>query len=279
MSLKDKAMLIQVSVSGWTARKLDRKVSDEIDVVHGAKDAGRYNKLLVDKQFLDPLTQHAGAIRAMHHKMTLPWMDGGIRLLPAKLFMEYSKEMRTLRAEYDRRIDDFITLYDSKLVTDARQRLGTMYDAADYPPGHKLREKFGIEIDEFPVPDAADFRVEVGDAERARIQEDITRRVNQRQEAAVRDAWSRVREVVGRYTKIGGDKAKIFDSMVTNAEELTRLLPGLNVNDDPDLERVCTKIVEGLLVHPERLRRSQAVRSRICSQAEAILAMCPRSEE
>lgn len=276
MSLQDKAMLITLSVSCWTARKQDKKVSAQVEKAHNAHDAGRFNKLLVDKAHLDPLTSFAGSIRTFHYKMTLPWMDNGARLLPSKLFMEYSAEMRKLKGEYERLVDSFISTYDARLVQEARQRLGTMYDPADYPPGHELREKFGVETDIMPVPDGADFRVAVGDAERQRIASEITDRVAKRQATAIQDAWARVREVVGLIaTRLSADKTIIRNSLMENAQDLARLLPGLNVNDDPLMARVAHTIVSDLLASPERLRRSAVARKQAAAVANQILAMVP----
>ena len=57
MSLADKAMVVTLSVSCWTARKQDKKVAEEVEAKHNARDAGRYNKLLIDKQHLDLLAR------------------------------------------------------------------------------------------------------------------------------------------------------------------------------------------------------------------------------
>lgn len=276
MSIQDKAMLITLSISGWTARKQDKKVAAEVETAHNAKDAGRYNKLLVDKAYLDPLTQHAGKMRDYHYRMTLPWMDNGARLLPSKLFMEYRAEMAKLVAEYDRLIDVFIREYDAKLVQDARVRLGTMYDPKDYPPGYELRSKFGVETDIMPVPSGSDFRVDVGDAERARIADELSERVAKRQALATASAWDRIRDTVGLvYARLSADKAVIRDSLIENTRELAALLPGLNITNDPVMEGVCQRIVTNLLVSPIQLRSSVSLRRKIASEAQAILSLIP----
>ena len=275
MSLQDKAMLITLSVSCWTARKQDKKVAAEVEASHNARDAGRYNKLLIDKTHLDPLTSHAGAIRQYHYKMTLPWMDNGARLLPSKLFMEYSAELRKMQSEYERLVNALIHKYPT-LVQDARQRLGTMFDPEDYPQANELAEKFGVDTDIMPVPAGADFRVGVADSERHKIQSEITERVAKRQAAAIRDAWVRIREVVGAVgTRLSAPKPIIRDSLIENTEELTRLLPGLNVTDDPVMADVCQRIITNLLVDPNTLRRSVTVRRRVAADAQSILALCP----
>lgn len=275
MSLQDKAMLVTLSVSCWTARKQDKKVSAEVEASHNARDAGRYNKLLIDKAHLDPLTSYAGQIRNYHYKMTMPWMDNGARLLPSKLFAEYSKEIRRMKQEYASLVSALVQKYPT-LVQEARQRLGTMYEPDDYPDSSELYGKFDVETDIMPVPDGADFRVAVGDTERERIQREISDRVAKRQKAAADSAWVRVREAVGRVvTCLSAPKARIFDSLTENLEDLVRVLPGLNINEDPDMDRVCERIVNGLIVDPERLRKSAVTRDRVRVEAEAILQLCP----
>jgi hypothetical protein len=275
MSLQEKAMLITLSVSCWTARKQDKKVSAEVEASHNARDAGRYNKLLIDKVHLDPLTSYAGAIRQYHYKMTLPWMDNGARLLPSKLFLEYSQEVRKMQAQYERLVDDLVNKYP-QLVQEARQRLGTMYDPDDYPDAYDIRSKFSVETDIMPVPDGADFRVGVADSERERIRAEISQRVALRQASAIRDAWIRIREVVGNVAaRLSTPKPIIRDSLIENTEELARLLPGLNVNDDPAMSDVCQRIIDKLIVPPDRLRRSMSLRRQVVADAQGILALCP----
>lgn len=276
MSLNNKAMIVTLNVSCWTARKQDKKVSAEVDAAHNARDAGRYNKLLIDKSHLDPLTSHAGKVRQYHYKMTLPWMDNGGRLLPSKLFMEYRNGIDNLRTEYQRLVDDFLKVYASNLVQDARVRLGTLYDPEDYPDSTALREKFGIEMDILPVPTAQDFRVDVAESEINRIREEINRNVVLRQRKAMDDAWSRVHDVVDTiYLRLSADKPIIRNSLIENARELTALLPGLNVIDDPAMTAVAKEITDNLLEDVWTLRNSRAARTKVAAAAQAILQKIP----
>lgn len=280
MSLTDKAMIVTLSVSCWTARKQDKKVAEEVEQKHNARDAGRYNKLLIDKQYLDPLTSMAGRIRQKHYDLTLPWLDNGGRLLPSKLFFKYQSEMTALKDEYRQKVDSFIPLYDSQLIADARQRLGTMYDPSDYPPGVTLRHKFSVDIDIAPVPHANDFRVEVGDVERQRIQEEIMARTAQRQREAMDDAWARVRRVVTNiHARMTAPKTIIHDSLMENAQELVQLLPGLNVIDDPILAEVTQDITNNLLVDAWKLRKSATTRKSMAKAAEEILKKLPSIDD
>lgn len=275
MSLQDKAMLITLSVSCWTARKQDKKVSVEVEAAHNAKNAGRFNKDLINKEYLEKLTSYAGSIRAYHYKMTMPWMDNGARLLPSKLFSEYSAEMRRMKQEYARLVSDFAQTYPT-LVSEARTRLGTMFDPDDYPDASELYAKFDVELDFMEVPSGADFRVDIADSERKRIAEEIAERVAKRQAAAKRSNWVRIREAVDRVVaRLSARKTVIHDSLVENLEELVRLLPGLNIDDDPQMNHVSQLIVDKLIVPPERLKKSAALRDRVRADAQNILELCP----
>ena len=154
MSITTSAMIVTLTVHCWTARKQDKKVAKEVDDRHGAKDAGRYNKLLIDKAHIQPLQSLANSIRDEHYKMTLPWMDSGGRLLPSKLFMDWRDRMEGLREQYRQAVDKFVDRYEASLVPEARQRLGTLYNPADYPRGDDVRAKFGVSHDFMPVPSA-----------------------------------------------------------------------------------------------------------------------------
>ena len=55
--LTSRAMLVELQVSQWTARKYDRKVSNEVAEQHGAEhDMGRYNKNLLGKGSLSAIS-------------------------------------------------------------------------------------------------------------------------------------------------------------------------------------------------------------------------------
>jgi hypothetical protein len=143
--IQDQAMIANLNIRQWTARKHDKAVSAEVDVNHNAQDGGRYNKMLIDKSALDPITKHGGRIRDYHYTMTLPWGDNGDRLLPAKVYLDYTAAMRKFKDDGEVLTRAFISSYP-QLVSDARTRLGTMYDPQDYPDSYDIRHKFGMNV-------------------------------------------------------------------------------------------------------------------------------------
>ena len=274
MNIQTKAMLASLSISQWTARKHDKAVSREVESQHGAHDAGRYNKMLVDKKLLDPITKLAGEIRTYHYSVTLPWNDAGA-LLPSKLFADYTQHMRGFKAKFHDLVHTLVESYPTE-VQAARVRLGTMYDPADYPEPHSMHERFSINLEFMPVPSAADFRVEVTEAAADEIRDDITKSVNARQQQAMCECYRRVKDVVSKiHERLKDEDATFKDSLIENARDLMSVLPGLNITDDPELTALHKEISDVLLVSPQTLRTNPRVRKATADAAEAILASVP----
>ena len=113
ISIGSSAMLVELNISTWTARKLDKKVSAEVDVAKGAKtSAVNVNKnLLAGTGFLDTIQKYAASARHWHMTQTLPWSDNGLRLLPMSNFIAYKENLATLEKNYAALVDKFIEAY------------------------------------------------------------------------------------------------------------------------------------------------------------------------
>lgn len=272
-----RAMLVELTIRQWAARKHDKKVSREVDQGHGAKNAGRYNKQLIAKDALEPIAKKASAIRLFHYARTLPWGNNGQRLLPAKFFLDYRNELVKHRDEFNRLVDTFMASYP-QLVSDARTRLGSLYDPNEYPPATDVRLSFGVEFDIFPVPTAGDFRVDVANEERSEIAAQIEAATQERQANATKACYVRVRDVLQRMKQqcVAG-KTRITDSLIEDTRDLTDMLDDLNIGDDPELTRIASEIRKDLLVDADDLRRSPKTRQAVGDRAAELLDSMPWS--
>ena len=282
--LATRAMLASVRISVWTARKVDKKVSAETNAANYASaDAGRYNKALLAKEALAAVTTAASTARLAHYSKTLPWMDDGARILPAAAFDKYTADLRAIRFQFETAVAEFVSNY-SNYVADARRRLGDMYHAEEYPEPAQIEAKFKFETRILPMPDATDFRVDIGDNIAAQIRADISRDTHIALESAQRDVWNRIAGVVGHMVeKLGeykpatrkGDKViGIFrDSLVENIRELVEILPALNLTADPYLTDVIARLARELCANDaDTLRESDHIRETTAANAAKILA-------
>jgi hypothetical protein len=274
-AIQNKAMLATLSISQWTARKADKSVSAEVEKAHGAHDAGKYNKLLVDKALLEPISKLTARVREFHYCMTLSWSDSGARILPAKLFMDYTTRLRGYKSEFETLVKNMLQYYPAE-VQAARVRLGTMYNPGDYPEAWELGDRFSINVEFTPVPDGSDFRVELGDEAQAELRASVTQAVAERQAGAVKATYGRIRDVVSKIEERLSIPDAIFkDTLVTNAIELCQVLDGLNITDDPTITALCQDMRDHLLMPPSVLRSNGYVREVTAGHAQRILATLP----
>jgi hypothetical protein len=270
-ALQNKAMLATLSISRWTARKFDRKTSTEVDQLHNAKDGGRFNKILVDKAHTRDLMASAASMREYHYKMTLPWDDEGPRLLPARSYMSYTNTMRGLRAKDEQLRRSFLVHYP-QLVQEARKRLGSLYDPQDYPDVNDIATKFDIRINMTPVPSANDFRVDVSEEAAAEIRASIEAESAAKFSNAMKDCYRRLHETVSHiHDTLSKDDPRIYDTLVSNAQQLVNCLPALNLTDDPVLETLRGMLHDALPVSADVLRVSKARRKDVLDDTAAIL--------
>jgi hypothetical protein len=282
--LANRAMLAGVRISVWSARRVDKRVTAETNAAHNAaSDAGRYNKALLAKDALAAVTAAASAARLAHYARTLPWMDDGARILPAAAYKDYADAMRTIRFQFETAVADFVANYDG-FVQDARARLNGMFNPDEYPTADEIAGKFNFTTRVLPMPDAADFRVDLGDAVADAIRADITRDTQDALAAAQRDVWNRITTVVSHMVeKLNGyapamrpgDKVTgIFrDSLVENVRELVAILPALNLTNDATLTSVTARLERELCTHDaDALRDNDGLRQETADNAAAILA-------
>lgn len=270
-----RAMLVELTIRQWTARKHDKTISDEVDKAHSAKRGGRYNKQLIAKNALEPISKQAGRIRTFHYTRTLAWGNNGQRLLPAALFMDYRQELAALRSTFNALVTKFVEAYP-QLVQDARQHLGTLFDPWDYPAVGQIERAFGVDFDIFPVPTAGDFRVDVAAEERELLRAQIEQAATERQEAAIRECYQRTRELLERVAKqcVPGT-TRITDSLANSVQEYVDTIDALNVANDPALTQIGQQIRESLTVSADGLRHSEATRVAVGDKASQILESLP----
>jgi hypothetical protein len=273
------AMLVDLNLSVWTGRKLDKKVSEEIDASKGTRaKAGNYNKkLLAGSDKLEQIQKIVTALRTWHYSQTLPWSDGGSRLLPMKNFFEYKQTLNNFENQFSNAVTDFITEYPT-LVSSSAFTLGDLFDRGEYPTAEELTSKFKFKYAFIPVPEMGDFRIDVEEESKRELQQQYEQYYNEKLNNAMSDAWDRLHTVLTHISErldyTDESKKKFWDSTITNATELTSLLSGLNITKDPKLELARVKLEEALKgIEPSHVRDSEAIRSSVKSKVDAILDM------
>jgi len=273
MKLNDKALLVQLTVSQWTARKYDKKVTEQIATQHDTViEAGRYNKSLLPlNDYLGNIHQKTTAIRKEYYENTLPWGINGTQMIPSKNYLSFMTKFRQHKTEWLSLVNNFVDVYP-QLKLDAQRLLPNgLYKEEDYPTIDGVRDKFGIDMVVMPVP-ADDFRIQISDEELSVIQQQVTERVTNASQEAMKEAWQRLYDVVKHASdKLNDPNATFRDSLVQNISKICEVLPRLNFADDVNLENMRQQVETALATqNPEALRVDWDLRDVKAQQAKDI---------
>ena len=279
MSITSSSVIVEMNLSVWTANKLDRGATDAVTSGnHAVHNAAQVRKnLMAGTNKRKEIADFAQACRSWHNQRTLPWADRGGRLLPTSLFMDYKEQANVMRNTFDSMVQDFLTQYPA-LVQTAHNYLGTLFDASDYPPAEEVAGKFGFRLVFSPVPEAADFRIDVPNNDLIEIRQSYEDSFKDRLADAMREPWDRLRDMLmgmsEKLTDIEGDETKKrwHNTFVTNAQTMCTMLTHLNVTKDPQLEAARRDLETAIFgVDIDGIKDSPAVREDMKSRVDNIL--------
>ena len=291
-SIASSAVLVTLTISVWTGRKMDKKVSAEIDADHSTQvRAGNYHKaLMAGAQELEVVNKYAGASRSWHSQKTLPWSDGGERVVPTVILLDHKAELATREREYKHLVNEFLIAYDT-LVQGAQFRLGSLFNADEYPPRDVVASKFDFRYVFSPLPTSGDFRVDIGNEGLEELKREFDTNQDRYIQQAMLDVWLRVKDVTerlsnqlrvettGEVERLGKHvfpverKGKLYQSTLDGALELCEMLRSMNLTKDPELEQVRKNLQMTLQgVDLKELKKDEQVRLSVKSEIDDLIS-------
>ena len=273
------AAIVELNVSTWTARKLDKTASKEVKVNKGAfsDDAARVNKnLLAGMNNLKRVTDFVALTRNDFYRLTLPWSDSGQRLVPMMQFFELKQWINDQEATFNQLVAEFLRDYPTLISAQAFQ-LGALFDRNEFPDVEEIATKFRFKVGFLPLPSTGDFRIDAPNEVVADMQKEYEAMYNERIAQVNQDLWIRLHDTLRHMSdRLGYEstgKAKIFrDSMVENAVELCDMLKRLNVTNDPNLEKARSSLESALLGVDASEIRLEGARDEIKHKVDVVIA-------
>ena len=263
MSIQNSCMTINLSVGMWMGYKLDKQKTREVTTEAGAHgDAARVNKHLMPKEHLAGAISKGNAVRNHLYQRTLPWKDSGDRLITRKLYTKFMEEHSTLRDAFYAEVEELLTKKYLIAKDQAEFRMGTLFDANDYPSVDVLRRKFYISLDIDGISTAYDFRLEAS--------EDV---IQARVTKAMAGLYEKLVKPLSHFADTMSDAEKVFrDTTVTNLRDIVSVLPALNFTDDPELAALGERIEKTLTRYEAKdLRNNKVTRAAVADEAREIL--------
>jgi hypothetical protein len=275
MSLQDRSILIDISLSCFTTTRTDAFTTGEVLQAKSAQgDAGRWVNNILPKECTKALSSLDGQIRKFHRTNTLPWSDKNGRILPSANFDSYMERIREFRREREALVVTFKRLYPTYL-NQARREKGALFDPGNYPSADVAADMYELHISALPIPHENDFRCQLNSpAEMEEIQRNLRTQIKSAEQNAAIELFQRIcNPLANMIERLSDPDATFKDSLVSNLEEITDLIPRLNLTDNPKLAELHTTI-KAQLGHytPDALRHSKADRSAAATKAQAIFS-------
>ena len=239
---------------------------------------GQY--LSAGKKLID--TKHAafravtairGKVDAYWKGISLPFPEPGVRLIRHDAVEPFAAQMADFRTELEDAVADLDRRY-GELKRSARERLGSLFDAADYP--ETLVGLFAVEWC-FPSVEPPDYLVQLSpglyEAERARVAARFDEAVQLAEQAFLEEFARLVAHLCDRMTSTGEDgQPRVFrDSAVDNLSDFFGRFGELNVRSNEQLDELverARRAVRG--VAAQDLRDSQTLRQRVAGQLAGV---------
>ena len=207
-------------------------------------------------------------------EVSLPFPEPGIRLIRLDAIEEFNRKM----ALYQVQLEDAVRTLDQhyeELRNAARERLGELFDPADYPM--TLVGMFAIEHD-FPSVEPPQylqhFSPEMYRQECQRVQSRFDEAVQLAEQAFMEELSRLVEHLTERLSGQDDGKPKVFrDSAIANLTEFFERFRSLNVRSNEQLDELvlsAQRIVQG--IEPQQLRDNQWLRQSITTRMTAVQA-------
>ena len=200
--------------------------------------------------------------------LSLPYPEAGIRLVRQDQIEPFDEQMGWFQQE----LADAVAALDERyheLQTAARQRLGSLYDATDYP--ESLRGLFSMDW-EFPSVEPPDYLMQLNpelyEQECQRVAARFDDAVQLAEQAFVDELSKLVSHLTERLTGQADGKPKVFrDSAIENLTGFFERFRQLNVRSNDQLDELveqAQQVVQG--VEPQQLRDNQTLRQHVATQ-------------
>ena len=204
--------------------------------------------------------------------VSLPYPDPGIRLIRQDRVDAFNTNLLEFHSELLQSVRELDQHFDA-LKTAAQERLGRLFNAADYP--NSLEGLFDVSW-EFPSVEPPEYLRDL----KPEIYHQECRRVQARFDEAVRLAEAAFIEELSKLVSHLGERLdgsedgqpKVFrDSAVSNLQAFFERFRQLNVGSNVQLDELvnqCQRIVRG--VQPQQLRENESLRQRVAGELSSV---------
>lgn len=206
--------------------------------------------------------------------VSAPYPEPGMRLIRRSRVGDFEARMMTYRNQLAGAVAELEAKYH-ELRNDAEERLGALFNPADYPDS--LADHYSLSWD-YPSADPPAYLKQVApelyEAERARIRARMEESLKLTEDALAAELAKVVSHLVDRLAGDDDGKAKVFrDSAIENATAFFERFAELRIVGSSALDSIVADARSVLAgIDPKRLRKSETLREHVAGELAKVSA-------
>jgi hypothetical protein len=281
-TLREKCILVRLRVKEFPNKKNDPALTRKLaNLVKADPNALESKKTLLDCPAIKDLAKIKGDTRNnIVNRLGSVW-EVGERIMANALMDQLEYEYAIAKQAWDDAKDSLRDQAEAAIER-AKRRLGDAFNPDDYPSVEEIVGRFTMKLTYRRVPETEDFRIDNLSHDRnEKLRVDIQTDVDDCITDAMKSVEDRLVDTVSHLgevcAKYGHDpKGKVIgrfkDSTVEKVTELAKLLPHLNITDDPRIAKAATELKAKLSnITPDKIKNSLGERERIVADTKSIL--------
>jgi len=270
-------VMVKMTISAWYGRATDDGLSREVEQNKGA-DTGSMGVVvsLLPKMIAHELGCAVSQLRGKWNERTLPWEDGGWRVVRADRYMALMESVQEYRDALQSATDKIVSTYDQILV-EQKDKLNGAFNPDLYPSRSQLEEKFGVYFSSRAIVPAGDMRIEGLPEDQMKS---IRNAVQEEYKAQIQTA---VNSIIGKVRKLAEDmitrltkkeqKGTRYTGLIELTKRTVESLKELNILGDPKIEELLNTAEAKLTEYDaDSIRTDKKVRRLVEENAKAVLS-------
>ena len=239
------------------------------------QNAGYYKKCKLARADIIDVINAGDMARNYRRKMTSPWGDGDLRMLPTSRLLEYNTSIGAFKTKFENAVFDVEKNWND-IVDRQKARLnkigGKLFNPNDYPAQSQIGKWFIFKTAQLPIPQVEHFALQIQGQVVEDLKADLEKSTTEKLVKCQKNLFTRLIEPVSRMATICGDDKRVYESMITNMEDTIEILADLNVTGDMAFMQMIREIKDTLTGYTAgQIRKNKNLKHKLGQKAEEMV--------
>lgn len=260
---------VKLSVGGNTSGEIKaRELAKESAQLHGAQEADISSSVKwLPKERRTLLSGASSSLRGGFNTRTLPWEDGGYRVVPADRYLDLLTFVSDAKTRFDNVVNDIAANWDD-IIVDAKRRLNGALNKVTLPSKDQFIAGFRVDISSSSVVATNDIRITgLDEIALSRIREQSKREYADRIENGVFTLAQQLTDVMSDLTERlnkPNQKGIRYEGWNVWAKKTVSAIRPLNISNDKRLDAMLDHVEKIIAkVKADELRESDDARKQV----------------